>query len=232
MLSLLIALAATPALAGDKDKDGIKNKDDMCKDSPEDFDGFQDQDGCNDTDNDIDGIPDGEDACPDEAEDDDGVEDNDGCPDLDDDEDGIVNDEDKCPLEPEDAEGDPLDGCPEVDFDLLTSGWMASVGDLSKLVLEVATSKGEGCGAGAKKVEGWFEVHDPAVEMAIFEDQIGRMPDYLEEKTFRDLLEGKGASYADARKAAVLVCDGDAAWMAVQERVDEVMAPWMATEEE
>jgi len=230
MVPLLVALLCPSALAGDKDKDGIPNKDDMCKDSPEDFDGFQDQDGCNDSDNDIDGIPDGEDACPDDAEDDDGVEDNDGCPDLDDDQDGIDNDKDACPFEPEDAKGDPIDGCPEVDFDLLTSGWMASVGSLSKLVLEVATSKGEGCGAGATKVGAWFEQHDPAQEKAIFEAQLKRMPDYLEEKTFRDLLMGKGSSYGNARQAAVLFCKDDPAWQEVQPKIDEVMAPWMTDE--
>ena len=230
MLPLLVALALPVAHAGDKDKDGIPNKIDMCKDSPEDFDGFQDHDGCNDTDNDIDGIPDGQDACPDEAEDDDGVDDDDGCPDLDDDQDGIQNDEDQCPLEPEDAKADPLDGCPEVDFDTLTGGWMKSVGDLSSLVLEVATSKGEGCGAGATKVKGWFEQHDPVVEAQVFEAQLKRRPEYLEEQTFRDLLAGKGGSYDAARKAVVLFCKDDASWQEIQPRLDEVMKPWMKGE--
>src|SRR6187431_569832 len=39
----------------DRDGDGIKNSVDACPDSPEDFDGFQDQDGCPDPDNDRDG---------------------------------------------------------------------------------------------------------------------------------------------------------------------------------
>ncbi len=37
--------------------------------TPEDFDGFQDDDGCPDIDNDRDGIPDSLDQCPNEAED-------------------------------------------------------------------------------------------------------------------------------------------------------------------
>ncbi len=49
---------------GDADHDGIPDKDDRCPNEAEDFDGFEDQDGCPDPDNDHDGIPDEVDECP------------------------------------------------------------------------------------------------------------------------------------------------------------------------
>ncbi len=49
---------------------------------PEDFDGFQDQDGCPDPDNDGDGIPDINDQCPNDPENFNGVEDEDGYPEI------------------------------------------------------------------------------------------------------------------------------------------------------
>jgi hypothetical protein len=54
---------------------------DKCPQAPEDFDGFQDQDGCPDPDNDADGIPDSLDKCPNAPEDYNGYMDADGCPD-------------------------------------------------------------------------------------------------------------------------------------------------------
>jgi outer membrane protein OmpA-like peptidoglycan-associated protein/uncharacterized protein with von Willebrand factor type A (vWA) domain len=66
---------------GDDDHDGIPNKDDKCPNDPEDFDGFEDQDGCPDPDNDHDGIPDKDDKCPNEPETYNGYQDEDGCPD-------------------------------------------------------------------------------------------------------------------------------------------------------
>jgi len=48
----------------DADGDGILDADDACPDTPEDFDGFQDGDGCPDPDNDGDGVADAADACP------------------------------------------------------------------------------------------------------------------------------------------------------------------------
>ena len=60
----------------DTDGDGILDKDDRCRDEPEDVDGFQDQDGCPDPDNDGDGIPDTRDECPELR----GRRANDGCP--------------------------------------------------------------------------------------------------------------------------------------------------------
>ena len=102
-------------LPQDRDDDGIEDKVDQCPDDPEDFDGYNDDDGCPDLDNDNDGIKDGEDGCPDLAEDFDGYEDQDGCPDLDNDGDGIPDVQDGCPNEPEDFDGfEDSDGCPDV----------------------------------------------------------------------------------------------------------------------
>ena len=50
----------------DRDGDGIPDDIDKCPDEPEDFDGFQDEDGCPDPDNDGDGILDVDDKCPNE----------------------------------------------------------------------------------------------------------------------------------------------------------------------
>ncbi|MGA9655188.1 MAG: OmpA family protein [Polyangia bacterium] len=103
---------------GDRDGDGIPDNIDKCPDQPEDFDGFQDEDGCPDLDNDGDGIPDALDKCPNEPEDKDGYQDEDGCPDLDNDGDGIPDALDKCPNEPEDKDGfQDDDGCPDPDND-------------------------------------------------------------------------------------------------------------------
>ena len=101
---------------GDADQDGVANDKDECPDQAEDFDGFEDDDGCPDTDNDNDGIPDRDDLAPDLPEDVDGFEDDDGRPDMDNDGDGIADARDECPNEPEDFDGDSdLDGCPETE---------------------------------------------------------------------------------------------------------------------
>ncbi|MBX3226394.1 MAG: OmpA family protein [Labilithrix sp.] len=106
---------------GDRDGDGIKDDVDKCPDDPEDFDGFQDEDGCPDPDNDNDGILDKDDRCPNEPEDRDGDQDEDGCPEGDDgdrDGDGILDSKDKCPDDPEDKDGfEDEDGCPDPDND-------------------------------------------------------------------------------------------------------------------
>jgi outer membrane protein OmpA-like peptidoglycan-associated protein len=106
---------------GDRDGDGIKDDIDKCPDEPEDFDGFEDEDGCPDPDNDRDGIPDVDDKCPDIPEDKNGIEDDDGCPERannDRDGDGIPDDVDKCPDQPEDKDGfQDEDGCPDPDND-------------------------------------------------------------------------------------------------------------------
>lgn len=105
-------------LALDEDEDGIPDEADECPDDPEDYDGFDDADGCPDPDNDEDGIEDELDACPDDPEDIDGFEDDDGCPDEDNDDDGVTDDEDACPNEPEDHDYfEDDDGCPDADND-------------------------------------------------------------------------------------------------------------------
>ncbi|MGE6763151.1 adventurous gliding motility protein AgmC [Corallococcus interemptor] len=98
----------------------------VCPEGPEDFDGFQDQDGCADPDNDGDGIVDTADKCPNEPETVNGFEDADGCPDtkpappppVDSDGDGLMDPDDKCPNAPEDKDGfQDEDGCPDPDND-------------------------------------------------------------------------------------------------------------------
>ncbi|MFO0723259.1 MAG: OmpA family protein [Myxococcota bacterium] len=102
----------------DRDGDGILDGDDFCPDDPEDFDGFEDSDGCPEPDNDKDGIPDVSDKCPLDPEDKDGFEDFDGCPEPDNDKDGLPDTVDKCPNAPEDFDGfEDEDGCPDPDND-------------------------------------------------------------------------------------------------------------------
>jgi hypothetical protein len=99
---------------GDADHDGVADATDDCRDRAEDFDGFQDEDGCPDLDNDADGVPDRLDLAPDLPEDFDGFEDADGRPDRDNDGDGIRDDVDACRDAAEDFDGDAdADGCPE-----------------------------------------------------------------------------------------------------------------------
>jgi outer membrane protein OmpA-like peptidoglycan-associated protein len=110
--------AAYQRYLSDRDRDGIIDDDDACPDDPEDFDGFEDEDGCPEPDNDKDGLPDVSDRCPDEPEDPDHFEDLDGCPEPDNDKDGIPDVKDKCPNDPEDIDAfEDEDGCPEPDND-------------------------------------------------------------------------------------------------------------------
>jgi outer membrane protein OmpA-like peptidoglycan-associated protein len=102
----------------DRDGDGILNADDECPDKAEDFDNFEDEDGCPEDDNDKDGLTDQVDECPDDPEDKDGFEDDDGCPETDNDKDTILDADDKCPDDPEDLDGfEDEDGCPDCDND-------------------------------------------------------------------------------------------------------------------
>jgi OOP family OmpA-OmpF porin len=102
------------ACSSDRDGDGIADSADQCPNDPEDFDGFEDSDGCPERDNDRDGIVDADDDCPLDPEDIDGFEDLDGCPDFDNDADGIPDTRDACPLDPEDFDNDrDDDGCPD-----------------------------------------------------------------------------------------------------------------------
>jgi outer membrane protein OmpA-like peptidoglycan-associated protein len=99
----------------DADGDGVADKRDGCPDAAEDYDRFNDADGCPDPDNDGDGVLDGDDQCPSLTEDHDGWLDEDGCPELDNDGDGIADGRDRCPDEREDFDGDAdSDGCPDL----------------------------------------------------------------------------------------------------------------------
>jgi outer membrane protein OmpA-like peptidoglycan-associated protein len=89
----------------DTDGDGIPDRIDKCPTIPENFNGYQDEDGCPepDPDSDGDGIPDKVDGCKDIP----GPAEYDGCPDRDGDQ--IPDNVDKCP----DEFGAPeLEGCP------------------------------------------------------------------------------------------------------------------------
>lgn len=101
---------------GDQDGDTISDRVDLCPYEPEDFDHFQDEDGCPDPDNDNDGVLDKDDACPNQP----GPVTNRGCPVKDSDGDGLPDDVDRCPMEfgPKERQGCPLrdsdkDGVPD-----------------------------------------------------------------------------------------------------------------------
>ena len=103
---------------GDTDGDGYLDNVDGCPLDPEDFDEFEDEDGCSDPDNDQDTILDVDDSCPMDPEDFDTFQDEDGCPDPDNDGDGLLDIEDVCPLDPEDFDVfEDEDGCPDPDND-------------------------------------------------------------------------------------------------------------------
>jgi outer membrane protein OmpA-like peptidoglycan-associated protein len=106
---------------GDADRDGYKDDVDACPNDPEDFDDFQDAEGCPDPDNDQDGILDVDDECPLIPEDHDGDSDADGCPEGEEgdrDGDGLLDSVDQCPDDPEDFDGfEDQDGCPDPDND-------------------------------------------------------------------------------------------------------------------
>ncbi|MBI2893965.1 MAG: OmpA family protein [Deltaproteobacteria bacterium] len=117
---LFLAFIFEPSI-GDRDGDGIKDDVDRCINDPEDFDQFEDEDGCPEPDNDRDGILDVDDECPLIPEDRDGEEDEDGCPEGnegDRDGDGILDNVDQCPDEPEDRDNfEDEEGCPDPDND-------------------------------------------------------------------------------------------------------------------
>jgi hypothetical protein len=94
------------AANADPDKDLVLGEADRCPTETEDRDGFQDDDGCIDPDNDGDGFADNADACPDLK----GVKfpqkpEDDGCPDGD--SDGIPDGKDACPAQAGAPNDDP-----------------------------------------------------------------------------------------------------------------------------
>ncbi len=137
---------APTGVIGDRDGDGYDDAIDKCPDDPEDFDSFEDDDGCPDRDNDEDKVLDAsefvngkwvnldkkdERDCRNEPEDMDGFEDADGCPDPDNDNDGILDGVDKCPVDPEDIDNfEDEDGCPDADNDKdkICDPWVADKG--------------------------------------------------------------------------------------------------------
>jgi outer membrane protein OmpA-like peptidoglycan-associated protein len=115
---IFTAVTYAPPTDRDRDFDGLIDEHDKCPLEAEDFDKFQDDDGCPEPDNDRDKIPDGIDRCPNDAEDVDGFQDVDGCPEPDNDGDEVPDASDKCPNEAEDIDGfEDKDGCPEQDND-------------------------------------------------------------------------------------------------------------------
>ncbi len=120
-LRAFIGIVFEPSL-GDRDGDGLKDDVDRCPNEPEDFDAFEDEDGCPEPDNDRDQILDEDDKCPNIPENRDGFQDEDGCPDdhvNDRDGDRINDNIDKCPDDPEDYDGfEDEDGCPDPDNDM------------------------------------------------------------------------------------------------------------------
>lgn len=99
----------------DRDGDGMLDDVDRCPDNAEDFDNFDDTDGCPDNDNDQDQVLDPNDGCINEPEDKDGFEDTDGCPDADNDRDAFLDRNDECPNDAEVINGiSDYDGCPDV----------------------------------------------------------------------------------------------------------------------
>ncbi|MCA9718993.1 MAG: thrombospondin type 3 repeat-containing protein, partial [Myxococcales bacterium] len=92
----------------DSDGDGYLDSDDDCPYDPENFNGYEDEDGCPEYDRDGDGFFDNQDACPDVP----GIA-PDGCPEKDRDGDGFLDSQDACP----DTPGVEPDGCPIPDTD-------------------------------------------------------------------------------------------------------------------
>jgi OmpA-OmpF porin, OOP family len=133
----------------DNDADRICADVDKCPDQAEDFDGFEDADGCpEDQDVDGDGLMDSVDQCPIDPEDKDEYLDADGCPDPDNDADGVLDSDDKCINEPEDPDGyEDADGCPDPDNDTDT---VLDVDDECPMVKGEAAFKG----CPGKKYEG------------------------------------------------------------------------------
>jgi OOP family OmpA-OmpF porin len=160
-----IGIAAHPSRDGakDADDDGLVDLVDQCRLDPEDFDEFEDQDGCSEPDNDQDGILDANDACPLEAEDTDEFQDEDGCPELDNDRDRIPDVDDQCPNEREDYDDyQDQDGCKDP-----SSRVVVEVANPSGLFLADADVRIRGNGLALDgKAGDVFELHDAIYEIS------------------------------------------------------------------
>ncbi len=142
----------------DADNDGIMDPEDQCRDQPEDKDGFQDEDGCPDFDNDADGIIDTADKCPNAP----GPIERFGCPFRDNDGDGVEDAQDKCPDEPEDKDDfQDEDGCPDLDNDAdgIPDG-------LDRCPLKAGPLENAGCPDEDKDGDGIIDRQDPCPEEA------------------------------------------------------------------
>ena len=107
-------LIAGMGCVADIDRDGLIEGQDRCPIYAEDIDGFEDEDGCPEFDNDLDTTLDDEDACPMRP----GPYARQGCPPQDIDGDGLNNNQDRCPQQTEDIDGfEDDDGCPDPDND-------------------------------------------------------------------------------------------------------------------
>jgi outer membrane protein OmpA-like peptidoglycan-associated protein len=143
--------AKPPPRPGDRDGDGIPDDVDTCPNDPENYNGFQDTDGCpDDPDSDMDGVADSRDQCILDPEDKDGYLDEDGCPELDNDSDGVpdfgegkTKDGTSCANMPEDMDGfQDDDGCPDPDND---GDSVADLGDDCPNIFGIAGGTHPGC---------------------------------------------------------------------------------------
>ena len=172
----------TEGTGKDEDADGVADDADKCPKEAEDKDGFQDEDGCPDTDNDADGIADATDKCAGEAEDKDNFQDDDGCPDPDNDADGVPDASDKCADQPETKNGfDDEDGCP----DELPAKLQAVIGPIVGVTFKANSA--DLAGASTKKLDA---VAAALTEVATVKVEIGAHTD--------DQALAKGSKFADA----------------------------------
>jgi outer membrane protein OmpA-like peptidoglycan-associated protein len=167
----------------DRDGDGIVDKNDRCGDQAEDYDAFQDDDGCPELDNDKDGIVDTSDKCPT----DEGPLQNLGCPIVDKDGDGTNDDKDKCPEEPEDKDGfQDEDGCPDLDND---SDGMPDGQD--KCPAESGPAENGGCPDTDKDGDGIVDRLDKCPEEVGIQDEKGCAKQYKMVVVKKDRIEIK-----------------------------------------
>ncbi len=222
MLTLALVLLPS-AWAGDKDKDGVPNKTDECKKEPEDADGFEDEDGCPDPDNDGDALLDAEDECPDEKEDVDEFEDEDGCPDPDNDGDGVLDADDQCPDELEND--DTKDGCPAVTIALLNEDGMSpAIKTLADGMSDALGQGADGCGAAVSTAESWMGEHDPDALMMVYEARLARAPEDVNVQPTKDLLKAQADFWVNAKAAFDIYCKDDPKWPGLSAKVDGVFS--------